>query len=131
MSSQSANAYQLTNMEQVAVFSDNRDMLRIYFTFEQQLLPAVIGVYIPTSIIVVISFISTWMSVTACHARVVLIVLCQNVMISLMTSMRSKTSKLTYPTAMDVWFITCMLFIGLNLFEFAIAYSFHVSCINL
>lgn len=76
-----------------------------------------------------VRFVSFWLEPEAAAARVSLVTTALLALVTLMTSMRMKTSQLTYITAMDIWFFACLVFVAANLLEFGVAYLLAVSCV--
>ena len=55
MSSLSSNCYNLIEQELTYLRADDRAMIRVYFTFERQLLPAFLSIYFPSTLIVIVT----------------------------------------------------------------------------
>uniref|UniRef100_A0A914C087 Uncharacterized protein n=1 Tax=Acrobeloides nanus TaxID=290746 RepID=A0A914C087_9BILA len=80
--------------------------------------------YIPTGLIVIISWVSFWIDRRAVPARVTLSF---TTLVSLSTignGMRFALPQVSYAKAIDYWFGACMLFVFLSLLEFALVNSY-------
>ncbi|KAG7250089.1 hypothetical protein CRUP_006012 [Coryphaenoides rupestris] len=77
------------------------------------------GVYAPTLLIVVLSWLSFWINPDASAARVPLGILSVLSLSSECTSLASELPKVSYVKAIDVWLITCLLFGFASLVEYA------------
>lgn len=97
--------------------------LRIVFDFQRQFLPKLVTVYMPSTLIVCITFVSFWIDNQAVPGRVALLITATLTLIQLLISSRKDLPPVSYLTALDVWLFTCLLFVSFALFEFAISYT--------
>lgn len=99
--------------------------------------------YIPTSLIVIISWISFWIDRRAVPARVTLSFSTLLSLTTLNNSLRIGLPqvgvndyisfnylKVSYPKAIDLWLGVCMIFVFLNLLEFALVNSCEFLIVN-
>uniref|UniRef100_A0A3B3ZDL5 Glycine receptor, beta a n=1 Tax=Periophthalmus magnuspinnatus TaxID=409849 RepID=A0A3B3ZDL5_9GOBI len=84
--------------------------VEVIFTLRRQVGFYMMGVYAPTLLTVVLSWLSFWINPDASAARVPL---------GLM-SLASQLPKVSYVKALDIWLITCLMFGFLSLVEFAV-----------
>ncbi|XP_035221829.1 glycine receptor subunit alpha-2-like [Stegodyphus dumicola] len=80
--------------------------------------------YTVTSFIVVVSWISFWLPVTAVPARVTLGVTTLLTLLTTANFVRSSLPPITYVTAIDVWVGTCTVFVFAALLLFPISHYF-------
>lgn len=79
----------------------------------------VIQVYVPSVLIVILSWVSFWLDVEAIPARISLGVLTVLTMTTQSTGARSSLPRVSYVKAIDVWMSTCLFFVFASLLEFA------------
>lgn len=101
-----------------------RPLLRMTFLFESQVMPQLVTLYMPSSLIVCCTFISFWIRTSAVPARVALVITAMLAMLQLMITGRKNLPPVSYVTALDIWLFVCVSFIFAALFEFAIVYNF-------
>ncbi|XP_076447087.1 glycine receptor subunit alpha-2-like isoform X2 [Babylonia areolata] len=78
-----------------------------------------IQVYVPSVLIVILSWVSFWLDVEAIPARISLGVLTVLTMTTQSTGARSSLPRVSYVKAIDVWMSTCLFFVFASLLEFA------------
>ncbi|KAL8605720.1 hypothetical protein ACOMHN_041127 [Nucella lapillus] len=78
-----------------------------------------IQVYIPSVLVVILSWVSFWLNVEAIPARISLGVLTVLTMTTQSTGARSSLPRVSYVKAIDVWMSTCLFFVFASLLEFA------------
>ncbi|XP_042856873.1 glycine receptor subunit alpha-2-like isoform X2 [Penaeus japonicus] len=76
--------------------------------------------YLPTSLIVVVSWVSFWLDVDAIPSRVTLGVTTLLTVCSESTSFRDKMPTVSYVKALDIWMGSCTAFVFLALVEFTV-----------
>ena len=79
----------------------------------------VIQVFIPSIMIVVLSWVSFWLDLHAIPARISLGVLTVLTMTTQSAGARSSLPKVSYVKAIDVWMSVCLVFVFASLLEFA------------
>ena len=79
-----------------------------------------IQTYIPSVLIVVLSWVSFWLSYDAVPARISLGVLTVLTMTTMASGMAPHLPRVSYVKAMDVWLSTCQFFVFAALIEFAL-----------
>ena len=77
--------------------------------------------YIPSILVVVLSWISFWLNVNAVPGRISLGVLTVLTMTTQSGGVNSSLPTVSYTKAIDIWMSTCLLFVFLALIEFAVA----------
>ena len=75
--------------------------------------------YIPTILIVILSWVSFWLHIDAVPARISLGVTTVLTMATQLSGSREQAPKVSYPKAIDVWMAACMLFVFSALLEYA------------
>ena len=75
--------------------------------------------YIPSILIVILSWVSFWVSIEAVPARITLGVTTVLTMTTQLSTSRSNQMKVSYPKAIDVWYAFCMIAVFASLVEFA------------
>ena len=79
-----------------------------------------IQVYIPSILIVILSWVSFWINVDAIPARVSLGLLTVLTMTTQSTAANQALPRVSYIKAIDVWMSMCLIFVFVALLEFAI-----------
>ncbi|XP_056295593.1 glycine receptor, beta b isoform X1 [Pseudoliparis swirei] len=94
--------------------------VEVIFTLKRQSGFYLMGVYAPTLLIVVLSWLSFWINPDASAARVPLGILSVLSLSSECTSLAAELPKVSYVKAIDVWLIGCLLFGFASLVEYAV-----------
>jgi cation transporter family protein len=79
-----------------------------------------IQVYVPSILIVILSWVSFWINVDASPARVSIGLLTVLTTTTMSGSARSSLPRVSYIKAIDIWMIICLLFVFTSLIEYAI-----------
>lgn len=79
----------------------------------------IIQIYIPSALIVCLSWVSFWLNIDATPARISLGLLTVLTMTTQSSGARANLSKVSYIKAIDVWMATCLFFVFAALIEFA------------
>jgi len=79
-----------------------------------------IQVYVPTILIVILSWVSFWINIDASPARVSLGLLTVLTTTTMSGAARESLPRVSYIKAIDVWMSTCLVFAFASLIEFAI-----------
>uniref|UniRef100_A0A4W5JZA3 Glycine receptor, beta b n=1 Tax=Hucho hucho TaxID=62062 RepID=A0A4W5JZA3_9TELE len=93
--------------------------VEMIFTLRRQMGFYMMGVYAPTLLIVVLSWLSSWIIPDASAARVPLGILSVLSLSSERMSLASELPKVSYVKAIDIWLIACLLFGFASLVEYA------------
>ncbi|RUS69232.1 hypothetical protein EGW08_023007, partial [Elysia chlorotica] len=93
--------------------------VRSDFILERDLGFYIIQVYVPSVLIVILSWVSFWLDVGAIPARISLGVLTVLTMTTQTTGARASLPRVSYIKAIDVWMATCLFFVFASLLEFA------------
>ena len=94
--------------------------LEIRFVLRRDIGFFLIQVYIPTILIVILSWVSFWINVDAIPARVSLGLLTVLTMTTQSTAANSGMPRVSYIKAIDVWMSMCLVFVFIALLEFAV-----------
>ncbi|XP_072563280.1 glycine receptor subunit beta-like isoform X2 [Paramormyrops kingsleyae] len=94
--------------------------VEVIFTLRRQVGFYMMGVYAPTLLLVVISWLSFWINPDASAARVPLGILSVLSLSSECTSLAAELPKVSYVKAIDIWLIACLLFGFSSLVEYAV-----------
>lgn len=94
--------------------------VEVIFTLRRQVGFYMMGVYAPTLLIVVLSWLAFWINPDASAARVPLGILSVLSLSSECTSLASELPKVSYVKAIDIWLIACLLFGFASLVEYAV-----------
>ncbi|XP_061419094.1 glycine receptor subunit alpha-3-like isoform X1 [Lethenteron reissneri] len=78
-----------------------------------------IQLYVPSALIVIISWVSFWINMEAAPARVALGITTVLTMTTQSTGARASLPKVSYIKAVDIWMATCLLFVFASLLEYA------------
>lgn len=80
----------------------------------------IIQVYVPSFLIVCLSWVSFWLNIDAVPARISLGLLTVLTMTTQSSGARATLPRVSYIKAIDVWMATCLLFVFTALIEFSI-----------
>ena len=94
--------------------------LEVIFVVTRNLGYFLIQYYIPSILLVILSWVSFWISVDAVVARVNLGLLTVLTLTTQSTGSRDQLPRVSYVKAIDVWMSTCLVFAFASLIEFAI-----------
>ena len=93
--------------------------LEIKFVLQRAIGFFLIQVYIPSILIVILSWVSFWINLDAIPARVSLGLLTVLTMTTQSTSANNSLPKVSYIKGIDVWMSSCLIFVFIALLEFA------------
>ena len=79
----------------------------------------IIHIYIPSTLIVVLSWVSFWLSRDAVPARVALGITTVLTMTTLISSTNASLPKISYLKSIDVYLVTCFVMVFASLLEYA------------
>lgn len=94
--------------------------LEIRFILRRDIGYFLIQVYIPSMLIVILSWVAFWINIDAIPARVSLGLLTVLTMTTQSTGARSSLPRVSYIKAIDVWMSVCLVFVFVSLLEFAV-----------
>ncbi|XP_064609325.1 glycine receptor subunit alpha-2-like [Liolophura sinensis] len=97
----------------------NFTCIRASIVLERDIWYYVFQVYIPSTLIVILSWVSFWLDVDAIPARITLGVLTVLTLTTQSSSLRNTLPKVSYIKAIDVWMALCLGFVFSALLEFA------------
>ncbi|KAK7097043.1 glycine receptor subunit alpha-2-like [Littorina saxatilis] len=98
----------------------NHSCLEATFHMERSLQYYLIQMYIPSALIVIVSWLSFWLTVGAVAGRTSLGVLTVLTMTTQSSSVNASLPRVSYIKAIDLWMSTCLVFVFSALIEFAI-----------
>jgi len=98
----------------------NFSCLQALFYLDRMIGFFVLQTYIPSILIVMLSWVAFWINKNSEPARITLGVTTVLTMTTQLTSSRSNSMRVSYPKAMDVWYSACMLFVFGALLEYAL-----------
>ncbi|XP_064601414.1 glycine receptor subunit alpha-2-like [Liolophura sinensis] len=90
------------------------------FTLTRRLSYYVVQTYIPSILIVVLSWVNFWLDASATPARVCLGLLCVLTMTTQNSGILSTLPRVSYVKSIDVWSSACLVFVFGALLEFAV-----------
>ncbi|KAG1654707.1 Glycine receptor subunit alpha-2 [Nymphon striatum] len=102
----------------------NFTCLSVVFTLRRRLGYHLFHTYIPTGLIVVMSWISFWISPEAVPARVTLAVTSLLTLATQNTQSQASLPPVSYVKAIDVWMSSCTVFVFCSLMEYAMVTYF-------
>lgn len=102
----------------------NFTCLAIVFNLRRRLGYHLLHTYIPSALIVVMSWISFWIKPEAIPARVTLGVTSLLTLATQNTQSQQLLPPVSYVKAIDVWMSSCSVFVFLSLMEFAIVNNY-------
>ncbi|EFO16297.2 GABA receptor subunit [Loa loa] len=103
----------------ISLSTGNYSRLSTYFTFKRNIGFYLIQIYFPSSLIVVISWISFWLNRDATQARVAIGVTTVLTMTTLMTLTNASLPKVSYVKSLDIFLGTCYFIVFASLLEYA------------
>ena len=83
-----------------------------------------IQMYIPSVLIVILSWVAFWISIDAIPARVTIGLLTVLTMTTQSAGARASLPRVSYIKAIDVWMSMCLIFVFASLLEFAVVNVF-------
>lgn len=83
--------------------------------------------YVPSALVVFLSWISFWLDIEAIPARITLGVTSLLTLSTQVAQAHTHLPSISYLTAMDVWLFTCLIMVFSSLLEFALAYQLFVN----
>uniref|UniRef100_A0A8B9QAB2 Glycine receptor alpha 4 n=1 Tax=Apteryx owenii TaxID=8824 RepID=A0A8B9QAB2_APTOW len=93
--------------------------IEVKFHLERQMGYYLIQMYIPSLLIVILSWVSFWISMDAAPARVGLGITTVLTMTTQSAGSRASLPKVSYVKAIDIWMAVCLLFVFAALLEYA------------
>ncbi|XP_077988573.1 glycine receptor subunit alpha-2-like [Glandiceps talaboti] len=106
-------------------WTGNFTCISVSFSFTRQLGFYVMSTYGPTFALVVLSWISFWMSADAAPARISLGITVILTTTTQAIGQRENFAKVSYITAIDIWMSTCFIFVMGAIVEFSIVNFLH------
>ncbi|XP_023223691.1 glutamate-gated chloride channel-like [Centruroides sculpturatus] len=100
----------------------NYTTLKAIFFFDRMITAHLINTYIPSTLIVALSWLSFWLDVGAVPARVTLGVTSLLTLATQIVQSRKNLPPVSYVNAMDVWLFVCLNMVFATLMEYAISY---------
>ncbi|XP_025084951.1 glycine receptor subunit alpha-3-like [Pomacea canaliculata] len=100
--------------------SGNHSCLEAKFYLERNITYYVVQMYIPSILIVMLSWISFWLNVNSVPGRISLGVLTVLTMTTQSSAVNASLPRVSYTKAIDVWMSTCLVFVFCSLLEFAV-----------
>lgn len=88
--------------------------------FDRHLSSNLIPVYIPSTLIVIATWLSFWISIEAVPARTCLCVTSMLALVTQFSSIRSQLPALSYVNGVDIWMLVCMFYVFATVVEFAV-----------
>lgn len=105
----------------VLLSSGNHSGLVVEFTLARNIGYYLVQMYIPSVLVVMLSWISFWLNVNAVPGRISLGVLTVLTMTTQSSGVNASLPHVSYTKAIDIWMSTCLMFVFLALIEFAVA----------
>lgn len=102
---------------------DVASRLKLNFVFKRRLHLYLMTTYFPSLLVTVVSFTSFWIHPDAVPGRITLGVTCLLALMTQMVSVRSAIMNMNYVTSIDIWFLACITFVAMSLFEFSLSYT--------
>uniref|UniRef100_H2YGV0 Uncharacterized protein n=1 Tax=Ciona savignyi TaxID=51511 RepID=H2YGV0_CIOSA len=94
--------------------------IEVAFILERQMGYYVIQTYVPSALIVILSWVSFWINMEAAPARTALGITTVLTMTTQSSGARASLPKVSYVKAIDTWMAVCLLFVFAALLEFAV-----------
>ena len=103
--------------------NNNYTHVGINITFTRLLTSSLLTIYIPSTLIVTLSWISFWIDVQGIPGRVSLGIMSILTIITQILDIRKNMPPVSYVTAIDIWLFVCLIAVFLSLVEYAFAYN--------
>ncbi|KAL4648327.1 glycine receptor subunit alpha-4-like [Arapaima gigas] len=100
-------------------FAGKFTCIEVKFHLERQMGYYLIQMYIPSLLIVILSWVSFWINMDAAPARVGLGITTVLTMTTQSSGSRASLPKVSYVKAIDIWMAVCLLFVFAALLEYA------------
>lgn len=94
--------------------------LKLNLQFKRRLGMYLMTIYFPSCLIVIVAFISFWIDPLSVPGRVSLTVTSLLALMTQFISVRAPLADVNTVTAIDIWFMGCILIVALTMFEFAL-----------
>ena len=104
-------------------FNENYTYLCLRFPFIRRITSAIVTIYIPSTLTVIVSWLSFYIDVESPPARVTLGIMPVLTIITQILEVRKILPPINYVTAIDIWLFVCLVFVVMSLCEFALSYS--------
>ncbi|ELU08088.1 hypothetical protein CAPTEDRAFT_148064 [Capitella teleta] len=110
-----------TPAETVVVSNNSGEFstLKVHFVLQRHMGYFLIQVYVPCTLIVILSWVSFWINREATSDRVSLGILTELTLTTISMDTRNDVPRVAYATALDHFFIMCYVFVTATLLEFA------------
>lgn len=119
----STNSYLIPRLEKpkatYSKFYGDYSSLTVLFRFEREIGHYIMDYYVPSILLVVVSWVSFWLDPNAVPGRITLGTSTMLTFITLSRNIGSSLPKVSYIKATEIWFIVCTAFIFGSLVEFA------------
>ncbi|XP_076352276.1 gamma-aminobutyric acid receptor subunit pi-like isoform X2 [Tachypleus tridentatus] len=100
----------------------NYSTLVAEFTFVRRMMSSVVNTYIPSTLVVILSWFTFWLDVQAVPGRVTLGVTSFLTLATQVVQTRSQLPPVDYLKALDIWLLACFIMVSFSLLEYAVAY---------
>ncbi|XP_070558024.1 glycine receptor subunit alpha-1-like [Ptychodera flava] len=101
------------------------DQLECKFPLSRELIFYLMEYYVPSFLLVVLSWVSFWLNIEASPARASLGITTALTLTTLSSAARAHMAKVSYTKAIDIWMLTCSVFVFAALLEFAMSSYVH------
>ncbi|KAL3880086.1 hypothetical protein ACJMK2_032355 [Sinanodonta woodiana] len=99
--------------------SGNHSCVAAKFVLERNLGYYIVQMYVPSILVVMLSWISFWLNANSVPGRISLGVLTVLTMTTQSSSVNASLPRVSYTKAIDIWMSTCLIFVFFALIEFA------------
>lgn len=113
------DAYEYINIHVLFTGLKNFTCVRADLRMERDKGYYIIQIYVPSILIVILSWVSFWLNVEAIPARISLGVLTILTLTTQSSSLQNSLPRVSYAKALDVWMAVCLVFVFAALLEFA------------
>ncbi|XP_070554755.1 glycine receptor subunit alphaZ1-like [Ptychodera flava] len=100
-------------------FTESYSCIQTIFMLHRQMAYHLLQSYIPTSLLVILSWVSFWINVEAAPARVSLCITTVLTMATQSSGVQASLPRVSYIKAIDIWMSVCLIFVFAALLEFA------------
>ena len=112
------------------IYHVNQSCIQANFVFDRQFSYYFVQMYLPSILIVLVSFLSFWIPVDNVPGRISLGVTSLLTLATQFTTMQRSLPPVSYMKAMDIWMFYCILVVFFAMVEFTLAYNFRIISVD-
>ncbi|XP_054152442.1 glycine receptor subunit alphaZ1-like [Oppia nitens] len=99
------------------IFKETYSLLKIKIEFQRKIANKLVGIYTPSFIIVLITFCTFWLGITAVSERVTIGITALLALVTQFNEVRQSLPPTSYTTEIDHWMIMCIVMVAAQLVQ--------------